>query len=329
MQRPILATQSDYGTADGRAAALSGNILKIAPEADIYSVLDLYPEGDALNAGGMIYSVLPFFPEGTVYVSVVEDHTNPSRAVAIKTKCGRYIVAPDNGTVTAWLNVFGAEKAVALDEGKVPAGIGTYAYYGAKLAQGVDIAGLGGGHNAGGAPVKAVDGVEAVGAQIVRHSAGYGDRLLRQCGGVHGDAGGLVDQQQILIFVQDIQRIVHRLDVGVLAGQVGHIGGQQVAGAGHEPHRDGCTVDRDGAPELQPAEEAAGDVPQASQQLPDGLSAVGLGDGMGQNSHGTPPVKISIAHSPRMWYTYLTKTVKVRTFYGFQGILCRPAGGYA
>ena len=75
MQRPILATQSDYGTADGRAAALSGNILKIAPEADIYSVLDLYPEGDALNAGGMIYSVLPFFPEGTVYVSVVEDHT--------------------------------------------------------------------------------------------------------------------------------------------------------------------------------------------------------------------------------------------------------------
>ena len=51
MQRPILATQSDYGTADGRAAALSGNILKIAPEADIYSVLDLYPEGDALNAG--------------------------------------------------------------------------------------------------------------------------------------------------------------------------------------------------------------------------------------------------------------------------------------
>ena len=38
MQRPILATQSDYGTADGRAAALSGNILKIAPEA-IYSKL--------------------------------------------------------------------------------------------------------------------------------------------------------------------------------------------------------------------------------------------------------------------------------------------------
>lgn len=143
MQRPILATQSDYGTADGRAAALSGNILKIAPEADIYSVLDLYPEGDALNAGGMIYSVLPFFPEGTVYVSMVEDHTNPSRAVALKTKCGRYIVAPDNGTVTAWLNVFGAEKAVALDEGRVPAGISTYAYYGAKLAQGGDIASLG------------------------------------------------------------------------------------------------------------------------------------------------------------------------------------------
>ena len=89
MQRPILATQSDYGTADGRAAALSGNILKIAPEADIYSVLDLYPEGDALNAGGMIYSVLPFFPEGTVYVSVVEDHAHPSRAVALKTKCAR------------------------------------------------------------------------------------------------------------------------------------------------------------------------------------------------------------------------------------------------
>lgn len=142
-QRPIIALQSDFGTADGRAAALSGNILKLAPDADIYSVLHLYPKGDALNAGGMIYSVLPFFPKGAVYVSVVEQNEGCARPVALETKCGRYIVTPDNGTLTAWLNVYGAKRAAALDAAAVPAGMNVYSYYGAKLALGQDIALMG------------------------------------------------------------------------------------------------------------------------------------------------------------------------------------------
>lgn len=141
MTQPIIIIQSDLGTADGRAAALNGNILKIAPDADIYPVMHDYPKGDALNAGGMIYSVLPFYPKGTVYVSVVEQ--GESRPVAAETPAGTFIVTPDNGTLTAWLNVYGVKRAVALDAKSVPAGMNVYAYYGAKLALGEDITSMG------------------------------------------------------------------------------------------------------------------------------------------------------------------------------------------
>jgi len=72
----------------------------------------------------------------------------------------------------------------------------------------------------------------------------------------------------------------------VLAGGIGHVGAQQVAGVGHGPDGDGCAVQREGVPEFQAAEETAGDVPQATQQLLDGAAILGGGDGMGQNAHG-------------------------------------------
>ena len=49
----------------------------------------------------------------------------------------------------------------------------------------------------------------------------------------------------------------------------------------------------------------------SSQQLPDGLPAVGLGDGMGQNTHGRHLLlllnEISIAEFMGIWYTNFTK----------------------
>ena len=107
---------------------------------------------------------------------------------------------------------------------------------------------------------------------------------------MEGDAGGLVEQQQVVILVQHVQREVHWLDVGVLTGEVGHIGAQQVAGAGHGPDGDGCAVQGDGAAELQAAQQAVVDVPQTAEQLLDGKAVLVGGDGMGQQAHGAPPL---------------------------------------
>ena len=45
-------------------------------------------------------------------------------------------------------------------------------------------------------------------------------------------------------------------------------------------------VGGDGVPEFQTAEQTAGDVPQAAEQLLGGLPVLGGGHGMGQYAHG-------------------------------------------
>ena len=153
-------------------------------------------------------------------------------------------------------------------------------------AAGVDKAGLGYGHDAGGAAVQPVHGVEAVALQVVGHSSCDGGGLLRQGGGVDGDARGLVQKQQVLVLVEDGQRVVHRQDVGILPGLVRHIGLQDIAGVEQVIHRDGRTVDGNGAAEFQTAQQAAGDVPQAAQQFLGGAAGLRGDDGMGQDAHG-------------------------------------------
>lgn len=131
----IIALQSDFGRKDGRAAALSGNILKLCPDASIYDVLHDFPKGDAASASVMIYSVLPFFPEGTVYVSVVEEG-NGGIPSAAYTKDGKYILTPDNGSLSTWLDTYGVNELRRLDLSLVPEGAEPYSYFAGALASG-------------------------------------------------------------------------------------------------------------------------------------------------------------------------------------------------
>ena len=58
---------------------------------------------------------------------------------------------------------------------------------------------------------------------------------------------------------------------------------------GHGLDGDGGTVQRDGVAELQAAQQAVIDMPQAAEQLPDGKTVLSGGDGVGQYTHGAPP----------------------------------------
>ena len=158
-------------------------------------------------------------------------------------------------------------------------------------AQAVDIAGLGHGHDAGGATVQTVDAVEAAGAEVVAHGTGYGDGLLRQGGGMDGDAGGLIQQEEVLVLPQNIQRIGHGADVGVFPRQVGDVRRQHVSGlcAGGDDDRD--AVQGDGAgPPLQLGQKAAGDAELPAQQGSYRQTGLLRGNGVGQEPHEkTPP----------------------------------------
>ena len=158
-------------------------------------------------------------------------------------------------------------------------------------AQAVDIAGFGHGHDAGGATIQTVDAVEAAGAEVVAHGPGHGDGLLRQGGGMDGDAGGLIQQEKILVLPQNIQRIGHGADVGILTRQVGDVRRQHVAGLCAGGDDDGDTVQSDGAgPPFQLGQKAAGDTELPAQQSSYRQAGLLRGNGVGQEPHEkTPP----------------------------------------
>jgi hypothetical protein len=106
-----------------------------------------------------------------------------------------------------------------------------------------------------------------------------------------GDAGGLIQQEKILVLPQNIQRIGHGADVGILTRQVGDVRRQHVAGLCAGGDDDGDTVQSDGAgPPFQLGQKAAGDTELPAQQSSYRQAGLLRGNGVGQEPHEkTPP----------------------------------------
>ena len=62
-----------------------------------------------------------------------------------------------------------------------------------------------------------------------------------------GDAGRFIENQQVLVLPQNGQREIHRMEIWVVTGWVGHIYRQPVAGAATSGHRDRVAIAGDAA----------------------------------------------------------------------------------
>ena len=100
------------------------------------------------EASYRLIQTISYWPDGTVFVSVVDPGVGSDRrSIVVKTKSGKYIVTPDNGTVTHVLRLDGIVEARQIDEtvNRLPNsgesytfyGRDVYAYTGARLASGV------------------------------------------------------------------------------------------------------------------------------------------------------------------------------------------------
>ena len=122
------------------------------------------------------------------------------------------------------------------------------------------------------------------------HSSGYGHRLLRQGGGVDGNAGALVENQQILVLIEDVQRHVYRRDMRAERIVVGHVYRHKVAGADDGVYVDRRAVEQDGVgPPFEALEQGGRDVPPTAEQMLQLFAVLGRRDGGGENSHGATP----------------------------------------
>jgi S-adenosylmethionine hydrolase len=150
-----LVLQSDFGHADGAVSAMYGVALSVSPALRICDLTHEIPQYDIWEASYRLIQTVSYWPEGTVFVSVVDPGVGSDRrSIVAKTANGRYVVTPDNGTLTHVGRMVGISEVRVIDEGVNRLegssesytfyGRDVYAYTGARLAAGViDFEGVG------------------------------------------------------------------------------------------------------------------------------------------------------------------------------------------
>lgn len=139
--------QTDFGLVDGAVSAMYGVAYSVNPELKMHDLTHDITPYSIWEASYRLIQTISYWPDETVFVSVVDPGVGSTRkSVVVKTVSGKYIVTPDNGTLTHVLRLDGVEAAREIDEhvNRLPNsgesytfhGRDVYAYTGARLASG-------------------------------------------------------------------------------------------------------------------------------------------------------------------------------------------------
>ena len=132
---------------DGAVSAMYGVAYSVNPELKMHDLTHEITPYSVWEASYRLIQTVAYWPNNTVFVSVVDPGVGSDRkSVVVKTASGKYIVTPDNGTLTHILRLDGVEAAREIDEqvNRLPNsgesytfyGRDVYAYTGARLASG-------------------------------------------------------------------------------------------------------------------------------------------------------------------------------------------------
>ena len=150
-----LVFQTDFGLVDGAVSAMYGVAYCVNPLLKIHDLTHDITPYSIWEASYRLIQTIAYWPENTVFVSVVDPGVGSTRrSVVVRTQSGKYVVTPDNGTLTHILRLDGIAQAREIDENvnRLPNsgesytfhGRDVYAYTGARLASGaIDFAGVG------------------------------------------------------------------------------------------------------------------------------------------------------------------------------------------
>ena len=150
-----LVYQTDFGLVDGAVSAMYGVAYSVNPQLRIHDLTHDITPFNIWEASYRLIQTINYWPEGTVFVSVVDPGVGSDRkSIVVKTNRGRFIVTPDNGTLTHVIRLEGIQAAREIDEhiNRLPRsgesytfhGRDVYAYTGARLASGIiDFEGVG------------------------------------------------------------------------------------------------------------------------------------------------------------------------------------------
>lgn len=145
--KKLLVFQSDFGLVDGAVAAMHGVANTVDDSLKIQDLTHDIPPYSIWDASYRLFQTIEYWPERTVFVSVVDPGVGSSRrSVVAETVGSRYIVTPENGTLTHIKKYVGLREVREIDETRHRRenteysytfhGRDVYANTGAKLASG-------------------------------------------------------------------------------------------------------------------------------------------------------------------------------------------------
>ena len=150
-----LVFQTDFGLVDGAVSAMYGVAYSVNPDLKMHDLTHDITPYSIWEASYRLIQTIAYWPDDTVFVSVVDPGVGSTRrSVVVKTRSGKYIVTPDNGTLTHVIRLDGIVSAREIDEtvNRLPRsgesytfyGRAVYAFTGARLARGIiDFEGVG------------------------------------------------------------------------------------------------------------------------------------------------------------------------------------------
>ncbi|OCA83290.1 DNA-directed RNA polymerase subunit delta [Bacillus sp. FJAT-27225] len=131
-----LVLQSDFGISDGAVSAMYGVAFSVDSAIRIFDLTHDIPPFNIWEGSYRLLQTISYWPEGTVFVSVVDPGVGSARrSVAVKTSDGKYIITPDNGTLTHIHKFIGIIEARELDEEKnrLPHSKESYTFHGRDI----------------------------------------------------------------------------------------------------------------------------------------------------------------------------------------------------
>lgn len=99
--RPVIALISDFGLEDPYVGQMKAAALCVSPDAAIVDISHGVKPFDIAQAALYLESSRKHFPRGTVFTVVVDPGVGTERRVVVLEKEGRFIIAPDNGVLSA------------------------------------------------------------------------------------------------------------------------------------------------------------------------------------------------------------------------------------
>jgi S-adenosylmethionine hydrolase len=144
----ILAFLTDFGHKEHFTGTMKGVALTVSPDIRLFDITHHIQPYNIWEAGLTLASTIHFWPRKTVFVCVTDPGVGTSRkSIVALTNDDKYIVTPDNGTLTFVIEQPGIQAIREINEqtNRRPGsedihtfhGRDIYAYTGARLASGI------------------------------------------------------------------------------------------------------------------------------------------------------------------------------------------------